>query len=115
MGPKITLSSFAGVGGARCLVCCDVHIPAPARVRVTGEEGAEEWAEGVGTGCDEKESGFDGGPDVDISAKPVSRRIQDSNVELGFGLRCYVREVIRDFGLVNIWDADYRTYSGTVV
>lgn len=36
-------------------------------------------------------------------------------MELGLDLRCYMEEVTRDFDLLEVWDADHRTDSGTVV
>jgi hypothetical protein len=103
------------IGDVRCLAGYDLHLPALARVGVLSEEGAEEWAQGVGTGCDNAESGFDSGPDVDISANRVSRRITSSKVELGIGLPCCIGEVIRNFEFLEVWDTDHRTHSGTVV
>jgi hypothetical protein len=41
----------------------------PVRLGVTSGKEAEERPKGVGRGCDDTKSSFDGGPDIDISAK----------------------------------------------
>lgn len=88
--PKIGFGSFGEhvgsitclVGDVRCVsapssITClvgDVRcVSAPARGGAMPFDGAEERAEGERTSSDHTETGFDGGPDDDISVKPVSR------------------------------------------